>query len=335
MKKVTYLIALLLFIILATSKVSAQEAEEQKEEFKPSGKPLFVMFTNVHTTLSDNKYLTAFEVNRGFLGYDYSFSRQLSGRIIYDATTQTVSGKVMMQGYLRSAYLQYDNGVFQLKGGLIPSEHLAIADKLWNYRYIARPLIDISGMIFSADLGVSARYKPSDIASFDFSITNGRGYKDLAADSTFRYSAGITFLPVKNITLRGYFDLMPENDAQWTTGFMCVYTGARFSLGAEFDMQKNHTYIKEHNYSGAAIFGSYMLNEKVSLFSRFYEFSSVVPDGETSAWNSENDNKTLVAGIDYTPVKGVRFGPNITYIDPDEAGADSKTIVGINVEIKF
>ncbi len=331
MKRGTCLFALLVLFASISVKLSAQETAE----FKPSGKPLFVMFTNLHTTFSDNKYLTAFEVNRGFLGYDYSFSKQLSGRIIYDATTQTVNGKTIMQGYLRSAYLQYDNGVFELKGGLIPSEHLSIVDRLWNYRYIARPLIDISGMIYSADLGLSARYKASDMASFDFSVTNGRGYKDLAADSTFRYSAGITFLPVKDLTLRGYFDLMPEGSAQWTTGFICAYTGSRFSLGAEFDMQKNHTYNKEHDYSGAAIFGSYILSEKVSLFGRFYEFSSVVPDGETTAWNSLNDNKTLVAGFDYTPVKGVRLAPNMTYIDPDEAGADSKTVVGINVEIKF
>lgn len=322
--------------LTTTIKVSAQEAGMQKEEFKPSGKPLFVMFANIHTTFSDNKYLTAFEVNRGFLGYDYSFSKQISARIIYDATAQTVNGTVLMQGYLRNAYIQYDNGSIQLRGGLVSSEHLAILDKQWNYRYIARSLIDISGMVYSADLGVSARIKLSEMAALDFSITNGRGYKDLAADSTFRYSFGATILPVKNLTLRGYFDLMPEGGAtQWTTGLMCAYSGAKFSLGAEFDMQKNHAYDKEQDYSGAAIFGSYIINEKLGLFGRFYEFSSVVPDGETTGWNSTNDNKTFVAGLDYSPVKGVRLSPNITYIDPDAAGAASKTIAGINIEVKF
>jgi|WetSurMetagenome_2_1015567.scaffolds.fasta_scaffold00489_2 hypothetical protein len=336
MRKEYYLCALIVLFTSVTVEVSAQDQAAQKEEFKPSGKPFFVMFTNIHTTFSDNKYLTAFELNRGYLGYDYSFSRQISARIIYDATAQTVNGNVMMQGYLRNAFLQFDNGTFQFKGGLIPSEHLFLADKLWNYRYIARPLIDISGMIYSADLGISFKYKPSDIAAFDVSITNGRGYKDLAADSTFRYSAGITLIPVKNLTVRGYFDFMPEDEAtQWTTGVMCVYSGTKFSVGAEFDMQKNHSYNKGHNYSGFAIFGSYTMNEKVGFFGRFYEFSSVIPNGEITEWNSANDNKTIVAGIDYSPVKGIRISPNVTYIDPDATGAAGKTVASLNFEVKF
>jgi hypothetical protein len=336
MRREFYLCTLMILFASAINEVSAQEQVAQKEEFKPSGKPLFVMFTNIHTTFSDNKYLTAFELTRGFVGYDYSFSRQLSARIIYDATAQTVNGNVMMQGYLRNAYLQFDNGTLQLKGGLIPSEHLSLADRLWNYRYIARSLSDISGMVYSADLGISLKYKPSDIVAFDVSITNGRGYKDLAADSTFRYSAGITLIPVKNLTVKGYFDFMPDDEAtQWTTGVMCVYSGAKFSVGAEFNMQKNHSYNKGHDYSGAAIFGSYTMNEKVGFFGRFYEFSSVKPNGEITEWNSANDNKTIVAGIDYSPVKGIRVSPNVTYIDPDAAGTAGKTIASINIEVKF
>ncbi|NTU43318.1 MAG: hypothetical protein HGA78_09785, partial [Nitrospirales bacterium] len=43
-------------------------------------------------------------------GYDYAFAKTVSSRVMFYATTQTVGGKVIMTGYLRNAYLQYDDG---------------------------------------------------------------------------------------------------------------------------------------------------------------------------------------------------------------------------------
>jgi hypothetical protein len=304
--------------------------------FKPSGKPVFLVFSNIHTTFSDNKYLTAFELTRGFLGYEYSFSKKLSGKIIYDATSQTVNSTLIMQGYLRNAYLQYDNGKVIIRGGLIGTEQLLVIDKLFNYRYITRPLIDVSGMIFAADLGVSVRYKPTDMVAIDAAMTNGKGYKDLAADSTFRYTTGITLLPVKNLTVRGYFDILPDDQAtQWTAGLMSAYSGRTFSLGAEYEIQKNHQLSDGHNYSGLAFFGSYIFNEKIALFARYDDLFSVTPEGETTAWNVAKDGRTALMGIDFTLVKGIRISPNISYIMPDDPGTANKTIAGINIEVKL
>lgn len=332
-------IRLLIFLGLITAdlfNVSAQSPAQNPDGFAPSGKPLFVLFSDVHTTFSDSKHLTAFEVNRGFLGYEYSFSKNFSGRIVYDATAQSVNGKTLMEGYLRNAYLQFDNGIILIRGGLINSEHMMVADRLWGYRYVAKSLIDISGMIYSADLGISVKYTPSEVASLDFSVTNGRGYKDLAADSTFRYSTGVTINPLKGLTLRGFVDFMPEKNAtQWTSAFICDYTSKRFSLGAEYDFQKNHSNIKEHDYSGFAVFGAYSVSKSVTLFGRYYEYSSVIPHGDNVAWNSSNDNNTIIAGLDYTPVKGIRISPNLTFINPAEAGSANITIASLNIEVKF
>jgi hypothetical protein len=325
----------LILMALCTIPVLRTTAQDTVK-FKPSGKPVFLIFANVHTTFADNKNLTAFELTRGFLGYEYSFSKKISGKILYDATSQTVNSTLIMQGYLRNAYLQYDNGKVLIRGGLISPEHLAVVDRLFNFRYLTRPLIDLTGMTYAADLGAFIRYKPLDMVAFDFSVTNGRGYKDLAADSTFRYTTGITLVPIKNLTVKGYFDIMPDNKAsQWTAGLISAYNGRNFSLGAEYYFQKNHLYSKGDDYTALGFFGSYSFNEKFALFVRYDDIFSVTPEGETTAWNVAKDGKTALIGIDFIPVKGVRIAPNISYIISDVSGSANRTVAGINIEVKL
>ena len=141
MNNKTGLLIFLTLIIADLFNLSAQSQSQDAEDFKPAGRPMLLLFANVHTTFSDNKHLTAFEVNRGFLGYHYSFSEKFSARIVCDATTQSVNGKTLMEGFLRNAYLQFDNGKFLVRGGLINSEHMTVADRLWNYRYVAKSLM--------------------------------------------------------------------------------------------------------------------------------------------------------------------------------------------------
>ena len=66
------------------------------------------------------------------------FSKTIMSRVMYDGMTQTVNGKIISIGYLRNAYLQYDNGKLTLRGGLIGVEQISMAEKFWNYRYITK-----------------------------------------------------------------------------------------------------------------------------------------------------------------------------------------------------
>jgi hypothetical protein len=336
MKKTLNLLILLAIFVAQITDVKAQDASQSTEEFKPSGKPVVLIFANVHNTFSDGKNLTAFEVNRGFFGYDYSFSRNFSAKFFYDATAQTVNGSVLLQGYLRNAYLQYSNDKITLRGGLITPEQMVMYEKLWNYRYVARPFIEGTGMTFAADLGVSFKYKVSDMAAFDFSVTNGKGQKDIAADSAFRYEAGVTLIPVKNFLFRGYTDLMNKNsNVQFTLGLSGAYIGPKFSLGAEYIYQKNHSNISGHDYNGLSFYSTVKLNQKFSLFGRFDDVNSVTPDGATDPWNISKDGSTVYFGLDFNPVKGVRIAPNLIYYVPEGNGTAGTGIIGLNFEARF
>src|SRR5690606_27436391 len=120
----------------------------------------------------------------------FSFSKEISSRVMYDGTTEVINGKTIYSGYLRNAYLQYDNGRFLVRGGLIGTEQISMMEKIWGYRYVTKPPIDYSGMIQAADLGVMTVVQAGEFLDLDLSVTNGRGFKDISANGTYRLSAG-------------------------------------------------------------------------------------------------------------------------------------------------
>jgi len=230
----------LFFIATVLSGATGVKAQDT-EDFKPSGRLFGLLFTNYHNTFSGGRSIAVFEVNRAFFGYDYAFSKTISGRILYDGTAQVYSGKSMITGYLRNAYLQYDNGKITVRGGLITPEQVLILEKFWTYRYLFPPFIERAGMAFSAEPGASFKYKPSELVAMDFALLNGRGFRDVLPDTTLRVAAGITLNPAKKLFFRGYIDAMgPRGRLQWTAGFMGAYRREKFYLGVECLYQHIH-----------------------------------------------------------------------------------------------
>lgn len=331
MKKTYYAIMLLLLLTVPLSLRS-----QDQEEFKPSGKLFGVFFADYHNTFSNGNNVSVFEVMRSFIGYDYSFSKTISSRIMFDAISQSVGGKNMLNGYLRNAYLQYDNGKFTLRGGLMESEQVSTASKFWNYRYIARPTIDASGMVIAADLGLIAKYKPVEQVVLDLGILNGRSYKDISPDTTFKLVSGITFTPAKNLMFRGYYDLMgPEGRRQWTMSLTGAYISDVFTLGAEYMRQNNHLKAEGEDYSGFTVFTAYRIKDKYSIFARYEKIGSVVLNGDADPWNINKDGNSFIIGMDYSPVKNIRIAPNFIGFIPDKENSHFTGTAGINVEAKF
>jgi hypothetical protein len=336
MKKLVAFLSLLGIAIAAEINISAQTTNIENKEFVQSGKLFGQIFANVHTNFTDNKSLTSFEITRSFFGYDYSFSKTFSGRIIYDATAISVNNKMIYQGYLRNVYLQYDNGKLNIKGGLITPEQIIVGVRMWNYLFIGRPFLDYNGMTFTSDLGISAKYSPSKMLAVDFSITNGHGFKNIAPDSTFRYSAGITFLPTPDFILRGYYDVMNEQQAAQTTmGLSGAYVTERLTVGAEYVLQNCHLNTKDHDYSGFSVFARIRMSEKLFFFARYDDLSSATIAGSSDAWNLSRDGGNIYSGIEYVPVKGIRLAPNVGFIIPDDNAVKKTVMIGLNTEIKF
>jgi hypothetical protein len=325
-----------LTLVLLSAALLLHVQAQESDQFKPSGKIFGLLFADYHTTFSGGENVPVFEITRSYLGFDFNFSKTIMSRVMYDGMTQVVNGKIISVGYLRNAFLQYDNGKLMLRGGLIGVEQLSMADKFWNYRYITKPPMDYSSMIFSVDLGLMAKYQVAEAVSIDIGLLNGRGYKDVAPDTTMKLITGITVKPAKNFLFRGYYDAMgPGGERQMTISFTGAYLGPVFSLGAEYFRQNNHLTEVGENYSGVSIFTAAKIAEKFSVFARYDNIVSVTLTGETDPWNLSKDGTTLFIGFDYSPVKNVRISPNFIGFIPDDEDADFAGTVGLNVEARF
>jgi len=319
-------------LMLMTVSAAAQESDE----FKPSGKFFGLLFSNYHTSFSGGENNSAFEVTRSYFGYDYSFSKEISSRIMYDGTTEVINGKTIYSGYLRNAYLQYDNKKFMIRGGLIGAEQIAMMDKIWGYRFVTKPPIDYSGMIQAADLGIMTKVYAGELLQLDLSVTNGRGFKDIVANGTYKLSTGFTLTPVENILIRGFYDMMgPSGSMQRTASITAAWMGPKFNAGAEYFRQDNASMTDGRDYSGISVFARVPLSEKVRLFARYDNISSVTMPGDEDPWNANRDGSYIFAGIDFSPARNVRISPNFTGYLPSDGGNENVSTIGLNIEAKF
>lgn len=320
--------------ILMLTTVSA--AAQESDDFKPSGKFFGLLFANYHSTFSGGDNTSAFEVTRSYFGYDFSFSKEITSRVMYDGTTEVINGKTIYSGYLRNAYLQFDNKKFMIQGGLIGAEQISMMEKIWGYRYVTKPPIDYSGMIQAADLGLATKVYAADFLTLDLSVTNGRGFKDITSNGTYRMAAGFTLTPAENMLVRGFYDMMgPSGSMQRTVSILAAWLGPKFNAGAEYFRQDNAAMTDGRDYSGISIFTRVPVSDRVRLFARFDNISSVIMEGDDDPWNLNRDGSYLYAGIDFSPVKNVRISPNLNLFLPSDSGRDNVSTIGLNIEAKF
>jgi hypothetical protein len=138
------------------------------------------------------------------------------------------------------------------------------------------------------------------------------------------------------VILRGYYDMMgPSGNMQRTASIIGAWNGPKFSAGAEYISQVNNKMTSGYDYSGISFFTSLQLSEKISLFARYDDLSSVVPAGLTEPWNLAKDGSNFFFGVDYSPVRNVRLSPNFGGFMPDDANASFAGTVGLSVEARF
>jgi len=324
---------LVIFSILSLSifVVNAQD----KTEFKPSGKPEALIFTDFANVSTGGASQTKFEITRAYIGYGYNFSPEWSGRATMDFGSIGAAG-YSYNAFLKYGYMQYAPKNLTVKFGLIQTKSFELYEKLYGNRYIMKVAQDQYGMNSSADFGVSAEYKFSDMISADAILQNGEGYKLNDADSVLKIGVGITLNPLKELTLRGYYDNMAKNSAtQQTAAIFAAYTNKKINLGVGYDYQIDYKLKSGQDWSALSAFGSYYFSAKTKLFARYDNLSSVKVGSATTPWNNSKDGQLIMAGLEFTPVKGIRIAPNYQLWSPrDNAKSNISTVI-VNVEIKL
>jgi hypothetical protein len=332
MKKSVF--ALFLMLLAASPAFSQEKKESEEDSFKPYGKPIVTVFANVHTLIQDGTAETAFQLTRGYLGYEYNFSKNFSGKVVFDIGN-VGNVKYQMISFVKYAMMTYKYENLSVNFGLIPTTEFTVQEKFWGHRYVEKSYMDAYAFANSADLGASATYKFNDIVSADLAVFNGEGYKLQQMDNYFKTAAGVTITPVKDLTFRLVFDIMGRDSTQVTYAGFVGYKMKKFVFGAEYNYQKNHFMAPGQNYYGPSVYGTFNFNEKISIYGRYDKLNSNVLEDETQFWNYLKDGQQLIAGFQYAPIKGIKISPNYRGWIPDDSSKTYTNAIFLNVEIKL
>lgn len=330
---------LFLSTILLTISSFAQSTEE---DFKPSGEVQFKVFWNYHYDFSQNATKTsAFEINRSYFGYAYNFSKNISAKIILDAGSDAGFSEYSI--LLKTAQLDWKVAEsVKLSMGLIGMRQFNDQEDFWNYRYIFKSFQDEHSYGPSADLGVNAEFTVTKTLKANFVVSNGEGYKKLQdEDGNQKIGGSLVFQPIKGLTTKIYMDSQPTTDSKaiTTLALFAGYKATDWRLGAEYNKlnegKKYSSPAVDHELDGLSFYATYVINKKFEVFGRYDQLSSNTLTGGLTAWNIAKDGSQIIAGIQYAPVKGLKFSLNYQDFSFDNSALDAKSLVFLNAEFKL
>ncbi len=332
---------LLLFLSVSILTISSF-SQTTEEEFKTSGEVQFKVFWNYHYDFSQNATKkSAFELNRSYFGYGYNFSKNISAKIIFDAGSDAGFSEYSI--LLKTAQLDWKvaEGV-KLSMGLIGMKQFNDQEEFWGYRYIFKSFQDEHSYGPSADLGVNAEFKVTKSLKANFVVSNGEGYKKLQdEDGNQKIGGSLIFEPIKGLTTKIYMDSQSVTDTKAISALSLFagYKASDWRLGTEYNKLNNgkkySSAAVDHELDGISFYATYVINKKFEVFGRYDQLSSNTVTGGLNDWNIANDGSQIIAGIQYAPVKGLKFSLNYQDFSFDNSTLDNKSLVFLNAEFKL
>ncbi|WP_372653095.1 hypothetical protein [Draconibacterium sp.] len=328
-----------LLLLLVQGIVMAGFSQESNEEFKPSGKAVFKVFTNWHQGFGGDSEVdyaeeSGFELTRGVIGYEYQFAPRLSSKVIVDMDNPN-SGKLTEVAYIRNAYLAYEGDRLSAVFGILGMKQFKTQENYWGYRYIYKSAMDEYKFNNSVDAGIILKYKVFDWLSADMAFTNGEGAKKQQdTEGKYRVGYGLELEPIDGLAFRTYYDYFYAPDAtedlvnenQDMISFFLGYEKDNLRLGVEYDMLKNYKFNLNDDRDIFSAYGSLLFKEKFQAFIRYDKLMA------ENALASEN---VAMAGMEWAVVKGVKISPNFRYKSFQDTDQPDAKYFYLNFEYKF
>ena len=323
--------AYLLLLVVAPFAVQAQSTTTDSDSAK--GKAIIRIFTNFHSGFGSANDDRGFELNRSYLGYEYSFGKGLSIKAVVDAGKSSKVDDIQRIVFMKNAQLTWKTGRWNLNFGLISTTQFKVQEDFWGYRYMLMSFQDQYKYGSSADLGASASYRFADWISADVILVNGEGYKKLQINDGIQVGLGTTIKPTERLTLRLYGSIneaanKSEKDI-YNYAMMLGYKSDRYMIAAEYNMLKNAKNVADNDQSGISLYTSGKLSDKVNLFARYDQMFS------RRDWNIAKDESAIIAGAEFRPHKNIKIAPNFRMIMPEATDAKNRCYAYISCYFGF
>ena len=353
MKRKTKLIAVFIAASALTSVAQAQTNAKDTttvKKFEPSGKvggKIYADFHGVSTQYVDasgktqNESYSAFEVTRAYFGYDYHFSKTLSGNVKLDVGKD--ANLIAYTAYLKNAALTWKaTKSLEVDFGLHDTYQFHPQEGFWGKRYLYNSFQDKYHFGSSADAGLILKYKFNKIAKIDVAVLNGDGYKSAQdINGQYQYAGGLTLTPTKGLYIRGYYDIYSiattDSGAMASKSTIATFAGyktKKFSIGAEYNMQTNNKDLKDHNLSGFSVYGEFWATKKIGVFARYDNLTSnKINSSDKDVWNVAGDGSAIIGGVEYKAAKSTFVSLNYQGWTGEASG--SKPINSIYLSLQY
>jgi hypothetical protein len=147
---------------------------------------------------------------------------------------------------------------------------------------------------------------------------------------------GLSFMPVKNFLVRGYYDRMKKNIRnQQTFEFILSYEETKMIVSAAYSFQKERALIAGQDITGISVNGSYALTKNLRLLARFDDVFSRKIGNSLNPWNWSKDGKLLITGIEFILTQGIKLAPNFQGWKPANTDLPFISRFCLNAEIKL
>lgn len=290
------------------------------------------IFTGFYYGLNQNLLpRQAFEISTALLGYQVEIDNKVKATLIYDVTktTSDISVKDTSKNSLEVSYFKGSDYTAFLKqaqidwtfakgfefsvGQLLNQQYLTLQDKFWGYRYVSYTFQEKYKFGSPADFGARLTWKKPDMLNVSIGAVNGDGafYKQ-DSRSLMLYSVNLECFPVKNLTLKFYYDISPDGDlpARMVYSGFVGYKTEKWKIGAEYNNLIHPNYLMDKYYSGISVYGGVKIYKKVEVLARydFIEKSSILIDNCQYA----------ILGLQYEPAKNFFISVNGRMLNPTE-----------------
>lgn len=314
-----------------------------------SGKVSSTLFMNYHNDLTSGAtQKSAFEIERAYLGYDYTYNEKFSAKVLMDIGKDDGSDYTF---YLKAAQLDYKAADWaKISVGMIGLNQFSDQEKNWGYRYIYRSFQDYSGMGTSADVGLNTELTLHNTLKMNLFVLNGEGYKKVQ-DYYGKHKIGgnLVYHPTKELSFKVYYaeqdskklvgSTVVENPTVKNLALFAGYELESVKFGAEYasmlDGKKYTDAALDHDLKGYSLYSTYYFNKKYAVFGRYDKMESNKVGTSTVNWNEDKDGSAFLLGLEYSPIKGIRSSLNYRLWDYEKSTKNDLSYVYLNLELKF
>ena len=302
------------------------------------GEPILKVYSDFYKGLMKDDQSTALEIKRVYLGYKGNINEYFSAEAKLDiGSPEDLSeySRIRRYAYFKTAELKYTRDRLTLHMGLFSMLQYKVQEKAWGYRYVYKSFMDEHKFGPSADIGVGAEYRFSEVFKADMVISNGEGYNNLQSDNSYKTAAGVTINPFNNTTLRFYYDFIKKEIFQNTLAAFISYEVDKYSLSFEFNEVINRGYNQERNLNGISVYGTYNLNDKWAFFGRYDRLTSNIDTESGVPWNILNDGSSVITGIEYGIHDNINLSVNYRDWYSYAKNGPDRSYIYLNLEFKL